>query len=157
MPSEFNVDDIFEMAVQIEKNGAIFYREAAGNVETESHKKFLLDLALMEDDHEKTFEEMKNSLKAETKSSLAFDPDNENALYLKALADTRIFFEKEKPGKSLKNILTAAIQAEKDSISFYLGMKELVPVNSGQSKIDDIIKEEMSHIRLLAGKLSEYY
>ena len=35
-------------------------------------------------------------------------------------------------------------------------LKELVPAKFGQSKIDDIIKEEMSHIRILAGKLAEY-
>ena len=89
-------------------------------------------------------------------ASTTFDPKNENALYLKALADTRVFFEKEHPGNSFQDILAAAIQAEKDSIAFYLGMKELVPLKLGQSKINDIIKEEMSHIRILAGKLMEY-
>ncbi|MBT7259953.1 MAG: rubrerythrin, partial [Desulfobacula sp.] len=47
-----------------------------------------------------------------------------------------------------------AIQAEKDSIIFYLGMKEIVPEKSGKAKIDDIIKEEMSHIRIIAQKLA---
>ena len=40
---------------------------------------------------------------------------------------------------------------------FYLGMKALVSEKMGKAKLDDIIKEEMIHIRLLAGKLSEYY
>ncbi|MBU1344653.1 MAG: rubrerythrin, partial [Proteobacteria bacterium] len=86
-----------------------------------------------------------------------FDPNDENALYLKALADTRVFFKKEQPGNKIKDILTSALQAEKDSIAFYLGMKELIPAKLGKSKIDTIIKEEMSHIRLLAGKLTEYH
>jgi hypothetical protein len=111
----------------------------------------------MEDSHENTFIQMKKDLKDDEKLSTVFDPENENILYLKALADSRVFSQKEQTESSLKEILNTAIQTEKDSIAFYLGMKELVPVSSGQSKIDDIIKEEMSHIRLLAGRLSEYY
>jgi rubrerythrin len=73
--------------------------------------------------------------------------------YLKALADTRVFFEKDMDPTTMKEILKAAITAEKDSIVFYLGMKELVPEKMGKAKIDDIIKEEMSHIRLLSARL----
>lgn len=51
MTNEFNADDIFEMAVKIEKNGAVFYRDAAGQVEEKKSKDFLLELARMEDEH----------------------------------------------------------------------------------------------------------
>ncbi|MBU4343897.1 MAG: hypothetical protein KKC73_00555, partial [Proteobacteria bacterium] len=54
---------------------------------------------------------------------------------------------------SMEEILKEAILAEKDSIVFYLGMKEMVPVNSGKTKIDAIIKEEMVHIKLLSSKI----
>ncbi|MBU0463601.1 MAG: ferritin family protein [Proteobacteria bacterium] len=155
MANEFNANDIFEIAIKIEQNGAIFYRDAAKQVEKEEHKQFLLELARMEDHHEITFANMQKELKDEESFSTTFDPDDENALYLKALADTRVFFKKEQPDNSFKGILSTAIQAEKDSIAFYLGMKELVSAKLGQSKINDIIKEEMSHIRVLAGKLME--
>ena len=155
MTNEFNANDIFEIAIKIEQNGAIFYRDAAKQVEKEENKQFLLELARMEDVHEITFANMQKELKDKESFSTTFDPDDENALYLKALADTRVFFEKEQPDNSFKGILSTAIQAEKDSIAFYLGMKELVSAKLGQSKINDIIKEEMSHIRVLAGKLME--
>ena len=157
MPNEFNANDIFEMAIKIEQNGAKFYRNAAQQVNDERHKQFLLELASMEDDHVVIFANMQKELKDEDTFSTTFDPDDENVLYLKALADTRVFFEKEQPDNSFKSILSTAIQTEKDSIAFYLGMKGLVSANLGQSKIDDIIKEEMSHIKLLAGKLIENY
>ncbi|MCK5696342.1 MAG: ferritin family protein [Desulfobacula sp.] len=155
MVNEFNANDIFEMAIKIEQNGVIFYRNAAKQVEDEKHKEFLLELALMEDDHAVTFTNMQKELKNDETFSTTFDPDDENILYLKALADTRVFFEKEQPDNTFKSILSTAIQTEKDSIAFYLGMKELVSANLGKAKIDDIIKEEMSHIKLLAGKLLE--
>lgn len=53
-----------------------------------------------------------------------------------------------------KKIIKYAMAAEKDSIVFYLGMKDLVPENMGKKKIDEIIREEMSHIRLLSKELS---
>lgn len=156
MPNDFNAEDILEMAVKIEQNGAVFYRNAAEHVTDDEQKAFLLDLAKMEDDHEETFMAMKNELKKADTVSTTFDPDDENVLYLKALADSKVFFKKEEPGKDLNTILSSAIQTEKDSIAFYLGMKELTPKNLGRSKIDDIIKEEMKHIRLLAGRLSDF-
>ena len=153
MGNEFNANDIFEIAKQIEINGAKFYRDAANQVDNDAHKQFLLELAAMEDSHEQIFADMQQNLKPDEIKPLTFDPDDENALYLKALADTRVFFEKESPGPDMKKILTAAIGAEKDSIVFYLGIKEMVAQSAGKSKVDDIIKEEMSHIKLLAGKL----
>lgn len=121
-----------------------------------SRKKFLSDLAAMEDDHEKTFSDMRKDLEKEETFLTTFDPESENAQYLKALADSRVFTDTKKTGTTMKEILSSAIQAEKDSIAFYLGMKELIPEKYGKSKIDDIIKEEMSHIRILASKLKEY-
>ncbi|MBU1697189.1 MAG: ferritin family protein, partial [Proteobacteria bacterium] len=117
MANEFNANDIFEIAIKIEQNGAIFYRDAAKQVEKEEHKQFLLELARMEDHHEITFANMQKELKDEESFSTTFDPDDENALYLKALADTRVFFKKEQPDNSFKGILSTAIQAEKDSIA----------------------------------------
>ncbi len=153
MPNEFNVNDIFEIAVKIEENGAAFYRDAAKKINDENHKKFLLDLAAMEDDHVVTFSDMQKELKGQEAMTTGFDPGDENIAYLKALADTRVFFKKEHPDDSFQSILGIAIQTEKDSIAFYLGMKELIPAKFGQAKIDDIIKEEMSHIRIIAEKL----
>lgn len=157
MPNDFNANDVFEMAIQIEKNGAAFYRNAAEQTEGKAHKDFLIELAVMEDAHEKTFAAMLGDLKGNENFANTFDPEDENILYIKALADTRVFFEKDQPDNSLKGILSSAIQAEKDSITFYLGMKEMIPEKMGQGKIDYIIKEEMKHIRLLAGKLAEFF
>ena len=67
--------------------------------------------------------------------------------------DTRVFFEKDIDLNSMQEILKAAIEAEKDSIVFYLGMRESVPPNLGRERLDAIIKEEMGHIRLLSKEL----
>lgn len=150
---DFSADDIFEMAEQMEKNGAAFYREAAANVNTDEFRQMLQDLAAMEDEHERTFAAMRADLSAAEKESTVFDPAHESSLYLKALVDTKVFFKKEIDLSSIRQILKAAIEAEKDSIVFYLGMQEAVPAGRGKSRLEAIIKEEMSHIRLLSTKL----
>jgi len=156
MGYDFNVDEIFEMAEQVERNGAKFYREAAENIDDTGAKKLLNEFAVMEDEHEKTFAGLRSELKDEDKQSTVFDPEGESALYLRALADTRVFFKKEIDTSSLKEILKAALTAEKDSIVFYLGMKDLVPGKLGKDKIDNIIREEMGHIKLIGGKLKAF-
>jgi rubrerythrin len=153
MSYDFSADDVFDMAEQIERNGSLFYQKAADDVSDGDAKHFLADLAAMEANHEKTFSDMRRELSQSESAQTVFDPHGEAASYLKALADSRVFFEKEIDTSSMQAILKAAILAEKDSIVFYLGIKELVPDKRGQSRLDDIIKEEMSHIKLLSRRL----
>jgi len=154
MSYDFNADDIFEIAQQMERNGAAFYRDAAGSVDDSSVKEFLLEFAAMEDEHEKTFIELRKELTAAEKTPTVFDPNNESALYLKALADTRVFFKKDIDTSTVAGIFKSAITAEKDSIVFYLGMKDLVPGALGKDRMDAIIREEMGHIKILSQKLA---
>ncbi len=156
MGYDFSADEVFQMAIQMEKNGAAFYRKAADNAGDEENKKFLLELADMEVDHEKTFSELRQQLTEKEKASTVFDPEGEAAMYLKALVDTRVFFEKDIDVTSMRDILMAAIGAEKDSIVFYLGMKDAVSDDLGKSRLDAIIKEEMGHVRLLSRKLAQF-
>jgi rubrerythrin len=154
MMYDFNADDIFEMAEQLERNGAGFYRIAANAVADERSKEMLLKLAEMEDDHEKTFARMRSELTASEKAATVFDPEDDAVHYLRALADTRVFFEKDIDVSSMRAILKDAITAEKDSIVFYLGMRDAVPAGKGRNRLDAIIKEEMGHIRMLSKELT---
>jgi len=153
MAYNFNADEIFEMAEQIERNGANFYQSAADNISDDDKKEFLIKLANMEKQHEKSFAQLRKELSEKDKEKTVFDPDNESAAYLKALADIRVFYKKEIDTSNIEEILKEAIIAEKDSIVFYLGMKDLLP-KSNADKIDLIIKEEMKHVTALSNKLA---
>ena len=153
----FNADEIFEMAEQIERNGAKFYRKAAESI-ADDDRDLLLRLAAMEDEHERTFAAMRSELSEDEKTPLTFDPDNEAALYLQAMADGKVF--KSDPSESLsgnesiQDILKTAIGLEKDSIVFYTSMKDVVPKSAGKEKVDAIIKEEIGHIVDLTKQLT---
>ena len=67
MMLEFNAEEVLEMAIRIENNGAVFYRKAAGLQPKAETKNFLEGLARMEDGHKNIFSEMKNQLPEEDK------------------------------------------------------------------------------------------
>lgn len=157
MAIPFNADEVFEMAEQIERNGAKFYRIAA--------KKFpdiapvLLDLARMEDEHEKTFTALHADLSGSESDTPVYDPDGEAQMYLRVMADGQIFDLKTDPTQQLADItspegvLKRAMQAERDSIAFYVGLKESVSQKAGKDKVQAIIKEEVGHMAILNDKL----
>ncbi len=163
MSFDFNVHEIFQTAILIEKNGAKFYRRMSESVSNESVRKMLLDLTSMEQAHEKTFSAMSADLSEEDTTTTVFDPEGETTSYLRALANLRVYTdttdnefllpEDLSEQAKIRKIFRAAINLEWESIGFYLGMKELVPENLGKGKIDDIIKEEMKHVRLLSEHL----
>jgi rubrerythrin len=155
MAFDFNADDVFEIAEQIEENGASFYLKASEKISDERLKKLFTDLSSMEIDHRKTFSSMRKSLSEKEKRPTVFDPVDESARYLKALADLRIFYGKQAESFSIESILLNAIIAEKDSIVFYIGMKDIVPHSLGRDKIDRIINEEKKHLQLLVSELGD--
>jgi len=159
MGMPFNADEIFEMAEQIERNGAKFYRAAAKKLPV--LRQVLLDLAAMEDVHEKTFAAMRAELSTSEKEPPVFDPDGQAQAYLRVMADGHVFNVKIDPAKLLaeqkspQDILKTAIGLEKDSIAFYVGLRDGVARKAGKDKVEAIIKEEMSHIVILSQKLAE--
>ena len=157
----YSAEEVLQMAEQIERNGARFYRHAAELPFDEGTRHTLLNLAAMEDRHEETFAAMRARLSEGEREATTFDPYHEMPLYLRAMADRRVFdvhtdlTEKLSGRETMREILELAIGFEKDSVVFYLGMKDLVPEDVGGPRLDAIIKEEMSHLSLLGGRLAE--
>jgi rubrerythrin len=151
----FNADEIFEMAENIERDGAKFYRQAAKSAPDKKTKQMLTDLASMEDGHLKTFQEMRKNLSPREKEQMVFDPYNEAAMYLQTMAEGhgwegRKSLTEQLTGKEkIEDILKIAVNAENNSVAFYTGLKELVPLRAGRDKVEAIIKEELGHIATL--------
>ncbi|MDH4272151.1 MAG: ferritin family protein [Candidatus Aminicenantes bacterium] len=150
----FNADEIFAMALKIEENGEKFYRDSAARIADPEAIQLLLKLADMEVDHQRIFTGMQRALSPADRKAMTFDPNNEAGLYLASLANAKVFFEKDIDTSNLEGIFRAALAAEKDSIAFYLGMKDLVPAGRGREKIEEIIREEMRHVRVLGERLT---
>jgi len=162
MSVTFNAIEIFEIAERIERNGEKFYRKAAEGLSDEDIRQTLLSLAEMEAEHEETFANMRKQISHKERELITFEPENEMTLYLQAIANGHIFDLKKDPSEQLTgketidNILKLAIEAEKDSIVFYVGLKNFVPAKAGQDKVEEIIEEEMGHIVVLNQKLEAW-
>jgi len=149
---QFNLDEIFELAEQIERNGARFYRRAAEILVDEQAVRLLTDLAAMEDEHEQTFQSLRaNLVKEEWREERAWETD-EHALYLQAMGDQAVFDVRVDPLQrltgvtSLQEVLTLAIGLEKASIDFYVGLQKLTRPQRGREEIDRILEEEIKHV-----------
>ena len=160
MSMAFNADEIFEMAEQIERNGAKFYREVAAIASDRPMKEMFLNLAVMEDSHLRTFQQMRQGLSDQEKDGTTFDPDNEATLYLQAMADTKGFegmktqTQKLTGKESMEELFEVAIEAEKNSVLFYVGLKAMVPTRAGTDKVEAIIREEVGHAAQLRRQLA---
>jgi len=157
----FSADEVFAMAEQIERNGAKFYRTAAEQASEDRARKRLRELADWEHQHEQLFARMRSELSGAAGQPSTFDPDDEAAMYLRAFVDGKVFDVNADPSARLTGkespteVLDTALGLEKDSIVFYLGIRGLVPASMGTERIDRIIKEEMSHVRLLSDEKAE--
>jgi rubrerythrin len=158
MKMAYNLGEIFEIARQIERNGAEFYKEAATLEALADARAILLSLAEQERGHERTFAQMRAALSAKT-GLIPGGADEATVQYVRAIAGQYVFNKKQKPAQlftgmeSGDDIILTAIGRENDAIAFYAGIRELVLGEENRSSIDAIIKEERRHAAALAALL----
>ena len=64
MRTVINAFEVLEIARRVERNGASFYRKAAEYAGSQNLRQALLNLAIAEENHEKTFAEMAEQLQS---------------------------------------------------------------------------------------------
>lgn len=142
--------EILNIAQSIEKNGADFYREAARTFGQTRDVTFLEKLAVMEDSHCNTFAEMQQKLTPKTNG----DEDVLSSIesYLKALSDSTnlegsVFASYLLTGdEDLADIVLIGIDLEKETILYYLGLKDILSEQADKNVLDEIIREEKRHV-----------
>ena len=155
MVVNLTASEVFEIAVQIERNGAKFYRSAAELFDDSRVNNLFLQLADWETCHEQVFADMKNELVAQGPELSIFEAESDVIFDAQSMAGLAVFGNSlgapaELTGKeSITDILKGAIEKEKDSIIFYTGLKDFVSAKTAREKIAEIIKEEMRHVRIL--------
>jgi rubrerythrin len=161
MAVRFSADEVLQMAQMIEANAARFYESAADFLRDERCRKLVIDLSRWEKTHERTFADMRTALLAAEKESPVFDPNDEASLYLQALADTKVVRPREDPRDRLgaspepRQVLSVAMDLERESIVFYVGLKDLVPPALGKPRVDAILNEERRHVTILSQELAQ--
>jgi rubrerythrin len=154
-----NIDEVFAMAIQIESNAAAFYRGAAKLQSAAQAISLLLDLADMEDGHKKVFARMRENAVAKGRLAEPRDLNLEGGLFLSAIAGgfrvegSRPAAESLTALTPLPEILRLAIDLEKQSVLFYLGIVDVLTEDAELTEIGRIIGEEKTHVVALMTKL----
>jgi rubrerythrin len=148
----FNADEVFEMGMDIEKNGEAYYRKAAELAKDPEVKKAFEFLMEQEINHYRIFKELRDSLPPKSSIPTVGDPEGQEGLYLEALIKSRLFGNEREAEETAAaeddeiEALKGALTFEKDTILFFQAMKGMTRKDLGQDKIDMLIEEERRHV-----------
>jgi len=151
----YNADEIYEIAITIEKNGKAFYDMAAETVDDKDVQKVMRDLSAWEDRHIELFKSLRDGLRSGIKGSASFDGNEESLAYMKAAADSHVFVQNFDMSymvaqcKIPRAALDMALRFEKDSVVYYATAKNLVPEHLGRADVGRIEDEEIRHVSIL--------
>ncbi len=160
MPLIYNFHEVYEMGLQIERNGLAFYRHFAGVTENNSVKSLMLRLAEWEVKHEEQFKSLQEAESANNRSVSPVQNDSEAMDYLRSLADSHVFLrsfnldEMANSLKSVKDILSMALKFEKDSVKLYESILQHIPENMGKGAVKRLAEEEAKHVEMITKELS---
>ena len=155
-----NAIEVLDIAQQIERNGAMYYRKASQLFSDSDISNMFLDLAEWENRHEQVFKDISKDIVKQYHETTAPVPEKKE-FDPKLMACLAVFGTASDPLHKLKSIrkitdvLNKAIEKEKDSIAFYDGLKDFVTDIDDQNKVNAIIEEEMHHIKILNQALKE--
>ena len=147
----YSVNEIIEMAVQIERNGYAFYNEAAKRKDLDDDSRKLITwLRDAELDHEKTFLRLRDEVDNMV-LELSTDWDMV-AAYLKTIVESRIFnnedsaIRKAAEAKDLMGVIDNAITFEKDTLLYFHAISDGISNDKAKTALRRIINEEVSHV-----------
>jgi rubrerythrin len=152
----FTAAEAIEMAMEIEKNGEVFYNEAAAKSADAQVKALFEDLAIQEQGHYRAFQKMLKG--AQPAPELPAAEYDQYQIYVQATLDQALFAGPEKALSLAKQAedrevaLRAAIGFEKDTLLFFHDLRDMVS-EADRETVSSIIREEKKHLRRLAGML----
>ncbi len=155
----FNAGEVFKVAIQIEENGRKFYEDSQKNIESAEVRALFADLALQEIGHKRKFETLLAQIPPESKAPAVWDPENEIDQYVKMMADLHVFVSSAGVKDRVDGIrdafdaLKLAIEFEKDSVLFFLSIREAASGKNDREFINSLVKEEQEHLRRLTLEL----
>jgi rubrerythrin len=151
----FSMEEIIDLAIQIEKNGERVYRKAQGEISDPSLVSLLQWLADEEAEHAKWFSAMRFTIKETTDDApLA---ERGKSILRGVLGGQAFSLEDANFSKidQVQNLLRLAIEFEKDTMLFYEMIRSFIKDQETRDQLDAIIEEENRHAEVLEAFLHE--
>jgi len=168
MARKLSADQVLEVAEQMERSAVKFYRRAAGVCDDPKVCRLFVDLARWERQHVRVFSEMRSRLSGPSKSSPGGQNRELGRFVLEQMDQSPpkpalppIFGDCEYPSNDLVGgwtkvmVLKTAIQKEKDTISYFTSLKNLIPGRHNIRVIKAVICEEERHMKILVQSLEQ--
>jgi rubrerythrin len=152
----FTAAEALEMAMEIEKNGEVFYNAAAEKSDDTEVKTLFEDLAAQEHIHFKVFQKMLGGVGSAP--VLPAEEYDQYQAYMLAALDNALFAGEDKAlalaekATDRETALRAALGFEKDTMLFFYDLREMVG-ETDKEAISRVIGEERKHVRRLASLL----
>ena len=151
---QFSLNEVIELAIQIEKSGYQYYNAALERKDLSPKARKLIEKLRDEEvRHEETFKRLRSN---ENFQELGNPIDwQEAASYLRAISDSHIF---NQPVSSIKlaasasdeqEIFDFALRFEKDTLIFFHSINQKISDERTGKIVNAIIDEEVSHVTLL--------
>ena len=152
----FNATEVFRIAIEIKERCAAFYEKGQTVIPDPEVKQLFENLVREEMEHKAKIESLKANLPASAWTPTVSDPEQELDLYIKMMAEQHVFSSVGELDaqlaeiKGTKDALKLALQLEKDSVIFFLGMQEATCEGKDRDLLALLIKEEQDHVRRLS-------
>jgi rubrerythrin len=152
----FTAAEALEMALEIEKNGEVFYNAAAEKSDDAEIKTLFEDLAAQEQVHYKIFQKMLGGVGSAPE--LPAEEYDQYQAYMQAALDNALFTGEDKAlalaekATDRETAVRAALGFEKDTMLFFYDLREMVG-EADKEAVSRVIGEERKHVRRLAALL----
>ncbi len=152
----FTAAEALEMALEIEKNGEVFYKAAAEKSDDAEVTALFEDLAAQEQIHYKIFQKMLGGVGSAPE--LPAEEYDQYQAYLQSALDNALFSGEDKAlalaekATDRETALRAALGFEKDTMLFFYDLREMVG-EADKETVSRVIGEERKHARRLASLL----
>jgi len=152
----FTAAEGLEMAMEVEKNGEMFYNEVAAKSADPEVKALFEDLAAQERGHYQVFQKMLGGMKPAPEPPAA--EYDEYQAYVQAALENALFAGPDKAlalarqAQDRETALRAAMGFEKDTMLFFYDLRDMIS-EADRKAISGVIREEKKHLRRLAEML----
>jgi rubrerythrin len=145
-------EEVFALAMEIEKSGHAFYKTVAEAFDSPTLVELFEFLADQEIAHYRFFEKLSSSI-----PQLTIDAEEweETSAYIKATTDSRFFVGEDraiqlaKTATSPAHAIDLAIGFEKDTLLYFYELVKVTPPES-RGAAEQIVEEEKRHVKMLS-------
>jgi rubrerythrin len=145
----FNINEILNIAIQLEKNSEAIYREAADNVSKPDITATLKWMADEEVKHAQWFDSLRNTATIKPEVSPL---ESLNGNLLKSIIGSQSFSLDDVDFgdiQQVSDLLNVFVESEKDGIMFYEMLMPFIREEGTRTMLEHIISEEQNHIKSL--------